>query len=103
MIAIDLRPNDLELVREILRAHAPQGAKVYVFGSRATGSAKVTSDLDLAIDAGQPVSLTTLEHLNEGFQDSDLNFKVDVVDLNSLSDSFRSIIVHTMVELEYLI
>jgi len=50
---IDLKAGHLALVRAILCAHLPKGAKVWVFGSRATGKARRGSDLDLAIDIGQ--------------------------------------------------
>jgi predicted nucleotidyltransferase len=48
---IDIRPHDLDIVRSILKAALPPGAKVWVFGSRATWTTKDSSDLDLAIAA----------------------------------------------------
>jgi predicted nucleotidyltransferase len=32
-------------------------AKIYLFGSRARGNYDVTSDIDIAIDVGRPVSI----------------------------------------------
>jgi len=43
---IDLSADHRQIVLEILREHLPQGAKVWVFGSRATRRARRYSDLD---------------------------------------------------------
>jgi len=90
--AIDLNNAHRALVLAILRAHLPPGAKVYVFGSRALGRAKAYSDLDLAIDAGRPLSLDESAALAEAFSNSDLPWKVDVVDWRTIEDRFRRII-----------
>jgi predicted nucleotidyltransferase len=43
-----LRPEELELIREIFRRH-PEVLQVKVFGSRATGHFEESSDIDLAL------------------------------------------------------
>ena len=50
--ALDLSAEDRRLVWAILTAHLPATAKIWVFGSRASGRARRYSDLDLAIDGG---------------------------------------------------
>ncbi|WP_420441401.1 restriction endonuclease subunit S [Candidatus Palauibacter sp.] len=62
------------------------------FGSRATWTAKDYSDLDLAVMGEEPLSLRTVSALDEALGDSDLPFKVDVVDWARIDDSFRSVI-----------
>ncbi|MCX8097526.1 MAG: nucleotidyltransferase domain-containing protein, partial [Casimicrobiaceae bacterium] len=47
---VALSPNELAEVRAILAAHLPPGARVAVFGSRASGRARPFSDLDLLIE-----------------------------------------------------
>lgn len=66
-------------VEAILHAHVP-GREVWAFGSRARCCAKPYSDLDLAIMGEEAISLDTLAALNEAFAESDLPWKVDVVD-----------------------
>lgn len=88
---IDLRPEHWRIVREILQRYIPE-RKVLAFGSRATCTAKEYSDLDLAILGDQPLSLNTTSALTEGFGDSDLPFKVDVVDWASIDEPFREIV-----------
>jgi predicted nucleotidyltransferase len=85
---LDLSPQDLRIVLDILRARVPD-RPVFVFGSRATGKALRRSDLDLAIGGG-PMSLSLRAELNEDFDESDLPITVDVVELATASEAFRS-------------
>jgi predicted nucleotidyltransferase len=86
---VDLNQEHRRLAINILQANLPPGAKIWVFGSRAGGRARRYSDLDLAVDAGRRLTLDELAILVEAFRDSDLPFKVDVVDWHGISDSFR--------------
>jgi predicted nucleotidyltransferase len=87
------------LVLDILRAHLPRGGKAWVFGSRATGRARHYSDLDLAIDAGRPLTLDEVAALAEAFRDSDLPYKVDLVDWRAIDERWRRIITAERVAL----
>ena len=89
---INLAPEHRRLVLAILRAHLPAEASAWVFGSRVTGRARRYSDLDLAIDAGRPLSLDELAVLAEAFRESDLPYRVDVVDWRGIDDRFRRIV-----------
>ena len=90
--SVDMRPQDLKIVRDILRVHLPATAQAFVFGSRATGRTKRSSDLDLAIDLGRALTRKESADLADAFDDSDLPYRVDVVDLNEVSESFKAII-----------
>ncbi len=90
--AIDMTPEHRRLAAGILRAHLPQDATVWVFGSRATGRARRYSDLDLAIDAGRPLSLDETAALAEAFSDSDLPYRVDIVDWHAIGADFVRLI-----------
>ena len=89
--SVDLRPDHWAIVRSALRRHVPD-REVLAFGSRATWTAKDYSDLDLAVMGEEPLSLRTASALDEALGDSDLPFKVDVVDWARIDDSFRAII-----------
>lgn len=90
---IDIRPKDLEIIYGILNRHIPSKTTVWVFGSRAKGKARKFSDLDLVIDTDQqPMPHDLLVILLDDFEESDLPYKVDVVDWNAISESFREII-----------
>jgi type I restriction enzyme S subunit len=88
---IDIRPDHWAIVRDILKKHVPHH-EVWAFGSRATWQAKPYSDLDLAIITEQPLSLAVSAELADAFSESDLPWKVDVVDWATTSESFREII-----------
>lgn len=89
--AIDIGPDQWKIVQAILQTCIPQHT-VWAFGSRATGHAKPYSDLDLAILGTAPLGLETLATLADAFSESDLPWKVDLVDWATTSDTFRSII-----------
>jgi predicted nucleotidyltransferase len=91
-LRIDLPADQRRLVLQILRANLPPAVKVWVFGSRATGRARRYSDLDLAIDAGRPLTLDETASLADAFSESDLTCRVDVVDWHAIDDRFRRII-----------
>jgi type I restriction enzyme S subunit len=88
---IDLRADHWLIVRDTLRRHVP-GHEVWAFGSRVKGTTKPYSDLDLAIITDQPLPLVISAALSEDFSESDLPWRVDVVDWATTSDSFRKII-----------
>ena len=88
---IDLNNKELSTVKNILKEIIPE-LEVIAFGSRVRDDATEFSDLDLAIKSKEPLTLSILQRLNEAFENSELNFIVDIVDYNNISDSFRSII-----------
>lgn len=88
---IDIRPDHWAIVRDILQKHVPQ-YEVWAFGSRAKWTAKQYSDLDLAVIADQPLSISVSASIADDFSESDLPWKVDVVDWATTSASFREVI-----------
>lgn len=86
---MDIGPAYLSEVREILKRHVPD-LTVWAFGSRISGRAKRYSDLDLALVSTQPLPKNTIWELRESFSDSDLPFRVDVIDLSAVSSEFKS-------------
>jgi type I restriction enzyme S subunit len=88
---IDIRPGEWEIVRGLIERHVPS-REIWAFGSRVIGTAKPFSDLDLAILGSQPLTLSTLADLADDFSESDLPFKVDIVDWATTGESFRKVI-----------
>jgi predicted nucleotidyltransferase len=80
------------IVLDILNTHLPAGAAVWAFGSRVNGRARRYSDLDLAIDAGRRLTIDETATLREAFDDSDLPYRVDVVDWQAINPGFRGLI-----------
>lgn len=62
----------------------------YAFGSRVKNTQRKFSDLDLCYV--EPIPLAVLSHINEDFEESKLPFKVDMVNWQNTSETFRSLI-----------
>jgi len=93
---VDIDPDELAIVKKIVQTCLPPDIKVWVFGSRATFKAKKYSDLDIALESsdGSLVSSVVINTLEHEFEESDLPWKVDVIDINTVNDTFRKIIDH---------
>lgn len=87
-MAIQLTESELHFIKSSLLQHLPH-AKFYLFGSRATGKAKKYSDIDILIVAKEKIPLATLSILNELFSESDLLYKIDIVDWHRITSEFR--------------
>lgn len=93
--------KDLVLVQTILQKHLPNHV-VWAFGSRVHGRhLKPFSDLDLVIRTKQPLDLERYCELKEAFSESDLPFKVDIVDWTSLSENFKNIVLMAHEAVQY--
>lgn len=88
---IDITLKEWDIVRSLLQKHVPHH-EVWVFGSRARRSAKPYSDLDLALLGPEPLPLETSAALADEFSESDLPWRVDVVDLARTDAAFRRLI-----------
>lgn len=83
--------EELRIIREILARVLPQ-ARVMIYGSRARGTHRRYSDLDLALMTERPLDLSVRAELSEAFSESDLPYRVDILDWASTSQSFRDAI-----------
>ena len=80
---IQLKKSHQKIVKDIL---AKYPYNFYVFGSRVTHQAKPLSDLDLCFFDKIPWNVQA--HIDEDFEESDLPYKVDLIDANRCSPSF---------------
>lgn len=99
--AIDLSEAELAIVRAILRSHLPAEARAWVFGSRATATARRYSDLDLAFESDKTIDSDVLGQITEALTESDLPYTVDVIDLKAVDPSFRALIETDMIALPF--
>ena len=97
--SLDIDPNHLAMVSSILNRHVPQ-YEVWAFGSRVTGTARLYSDLDLALITDKPLSWAVSSALKEAFSESDLPWKVDIVDWATTSEDFRRVIRRNKVTIQ---
>jgi len=87
---LNIRPQDLAEIRTILATYLPPEAHVFIFGSRANG--RVHRASDLAVDAARQLTLDEICALNTAFDDANLPYTVDVVDLHGIDPRFREVI-----------
>lgn len=101
MHTLDIEDRYLKMVKDILSDNLQNKGlvTVYAFGSRAKGRAKKFSDLDLAIDVHGEENTELVWHLMSEFEESDLPFKVDVIDLNDVAPTFYDAIKEDLIEL----
>ncbi len=90
--AVDIRPGHLDIVLGALRRHVPD-REVLAFGSRATWTSKDCSDLDLAIMGGEPLPQGAAAALDEALVESELPFRVDIVEWGRIDEGFRSVVL----------
>lgn len=88
---INITEHQHSIVQDILR-RSLHDCEVLAFGSRLSTSNKKSSDLDLAIIGHQGFSLLQLYELREKFSESELPFRVDIIDWNAISPEFRKVI-----------
>ncbi|WP_117232497.1 nucleotidyltransferase family protein [Vibrio maerlii] len=72
-----LKPHHFELLNEVVFSHS-KVRKAWVFGSRALGTYKDSSDIDIALE-GEMLDLSIIAELAFNLEQSSLPFKVDLV------------------------
>lgn len=88
---ISVSSDELNIITNILNTYIKKG-KVYAFGSRYKNNNRKFSDFDIAVDIGEKLSFELLNILQDAFEESDLPYRVDIIDYNNISDKFKSII-----------
>jgi uncharacterized protein len=83
--------RDLNEVRRIvLDGLAGRRAQVYLFGSWARGEASRVSDIDVAVLGDEPIPPDVRADIEEALENSLCLYPVDLVDLATASERFRS-------------
>jgi len=80
-----------EIRKIISRFLSPKEYQIFIFGSRANNRAENFSDYDVGIWGKKPVAGHILVEIEEVLEESDLPFRVDVVDFSLVSPDFRKV------------
>ena len=76
----------------VVRRHVPDPAyRVFLFGSRADGSAHERSDIDIGIEGPGPVPHEALELIREEFEEAPTLYSIDVVDFSRVDEKFKRV------------
>jgi uncharacterized protein len=63
----------------LIKALLPE-AKIYLFGSRAKGTHDRWSDIDIAVDTGQPLPITAVDEAASVLEATNIPYKIELVD-----------------------
>ena len=88
-----------EIKKTVFRHLDPTKVKAFVFGSRASGKNRKYSDVDLGIMAKTAIPTIVKFDLEEEFENSNLPYRVDVVDFSKVSDNFKKVALNNVVNL----
>jgi len=88
---IDISEKELHIISDILHKFVPD-CEVRVFGSRYNGTVKEYSDLDCAIVGKEKLDWKLIADIKEAFEESDLPYRVDLLDWNAITPEFRNTI-----------
>ena len=72
--------------------------KIYAFGSRVRGNHKKYSDLDLAIKFCENTNDDVILLMKNALEESSIPIRVDLIDLDKISDEFRTMILDSLIE-----
>lgn len=75
----------------ILQFLNPKEYQVFIFGSRAMDRTKKFSDYDIGILGKKPVPSVTKILIEEALEESDIPYKVDIVDFSLVSAKFKEV------------
>ena len=84
---IHLEERHLKIIKTILKRYP---YTFFAFGSRVHGTQKPFSDLDICVQEDLPD--LTKSYLQMDFEESNLPFKVDLVEWNKISKNFQKLI-----------
>src|SRR5271155_4583318 len=76
----------------VIRRHLPDPAyRIFLFGSRAAGSATERSDIDIGIEGPASVPHSALPAIRDELDEAPTLYPIDVVDFTRVPDEFRGV------------
>ncbi len=79
-------------IKNIIFQHLdPEKYQVFIFGSRVTGKAAKYSDYDIGILGKNRLPSATKVYIEESLEESNIPYKIDIVDFTLVSPEFKKI------------
>ncbi len=95
-----LNQTQLKQIKQIVRKYLPEDAyKSFIFGSRANGTNRKFSDIDLGLQGPKALSPKEYIKIKNEFDDSDIPYRVDLVDFNNVSDKFKQVSLSNIINI----
>jgi predicted nucleotidyltransferase len=97
MRAISDPADAAKFAAEAIRRYVPDPVyRVFLFGSRAAGSATERSDIDIGIEGPAPVPRSALAAIQEELEEAPTLYTIDVVDFRPVPENFRRLAQHRL-------
>lgn len=81
-----------DILVNIIGKYLP-GCKIYLFGSRATDTEGIGSDIDIALDDGKPVPYKTILKILVALDGTKIPMKIDLVDLQVADEAIKEAVL----------
>ncbi len=82
--------DHVQHIKDIIFKYLPADKyNVFLFGSRASESHRKWSDFDIGVKGDSKIPQITLSKIEGELEESDIPYKVDVVDFSRVSGKFR--------------
>ena len=79
----------------VVRRHLPDPAyRIFLFGSRAEGTAHPRSDIDIGIEGPAPVSAEAMARIEDELEEAPTLYTIEIVDFTRVPESFRRVATH---------
>ncbi|MDO4224225.1 MAG: nucleotidyltransferase domain-containing protein [Acinetobacter sp.] len=98
--ALAMSERHWQIVQQILQQYLAD-YDVWAFGSRTKAQHKPYSDLDLVIKSDVVTPLKLQTQLTDAFEQSDLPWRVDILDWASVSEHFQQIILQHYIVIQH--
>ena len=96
---VDLN-SSYHLIAQTVYKYLPDDTESIIFGSQVTGTAKKYSDIDIGIKTLKPLNIALLAQIHQELEDSDIPYLVDIIDLSTVSDKFKSVALNQTINLK---
>jgi predicted nucleotidyltransferase len=83
-IPLDIKEKIVKLISAIM-----PNVKIILFGSRARNTASKWSDIDIALDAGKPLSNTKVDEIKSILQATNIPYKIEIVDFHMVTEQMK--------------
>lgn len=85
---------------EIVRRHLPDPEyKIFLFGSRARGTAHDRSDIDIGVEGPAPVPHEILADIAAELEEAPTLYSMDLVDFKRVPEEFRAVALQHVTEI----
>lgn len=87
------------LIKQTVQKYLGNDVQVFLFGSRATGTNRKWSDVDVGIITKEKITGDKKVEIESDLSESDIPYLVDVVDFESVNPDFAKVALSSKIDL----